>query len=164
MAFDAFLKITGGPNGESTDSKHTNEIELLGFEMSASNPSSIGSSTTGTGTGKVQMGAFKATKRVDSASPVLFQSCCSGDHYTGATVTIRKAGGKNPLEYLIYTFTEVYVDTIFTHGNAKLDDTVLETVTFSFSSIHEKYVPQKTDGTGGSPIEGGWDVTTNQPK
>jgi len=164
MAFDAFLKIQGGPNGESTDSKHTNEIELAGFELLASNPSSIGSSTGGTGTGRVKISGLKIRKKIDASSPVLFQACCTGAHYQGATLTVRKSGGTSPLEYLTYTLTQVYVDSVLTHGNGKEDDTVMEEIVLSFGSIHEKYVPQKSDGTGGSPQEGGYDLVANKPK
>ena len=39
-------------------------------------------------------------------------ACCEGDHYGQAVCTLRKSSGKSPLEYVIYTFTEVYVDSI----------------------------------------------------
>ncbi len=167
MAFDAFLKIGSGPDvkGESTDKSHAGEIEIYSFSLGASNPSTVSSGTTGAGGGKVSISSLNVMKKTDSASAVLFQACCSGDHYSTATLTLRKAGGKNPLEYLVYTFTEVYVDSIQWSGSAGGgDDTPSESVSFSFASVHAKYTPQKTDGTGGSPMEGGWDVTTNQAK
>ncbi len=162
MAFDAFLKLDS-VKGESTDKSHSGEIEVRSFSFGAANATTIGSQTGGSGAGKVQMGTFNIVKRVDSSSPILFQNCCSGDHFKNGTFTVRKAGGKSPLEYLVYTFEQLYVADISTAG-ATTDDTAMENVSFTFANVHEKYTPQKPDGTGGSPVEGGWDVTTNQAK
>jgi type VI secretion system secreted protein Hcp len=166
MAWDAFLKLGDGSKakGESTDAKHTNEIELTAFSFSISNPSTVGSATTGSGGGKASFSTFNVVKRTDKASAVLLQMCASGDHFDKAQVVLRKAGGKNPLEYLIYTFEQVYVDGIQWQGTTGSGDTPAESVSFSFATVHAKYVPQKPDGTGDSPVEGGWDLVQNQPK
>lgn len=165
MAVDVFLKLGDGSKakGESTDSKHKGEIELKGFSIGASNPSSIGSATTGGGTGKVNMSAFNCTKRIDKSSAVLLQMCAAGDHFDSATVTVRKAG-KDALEYAIYTFTEVYIDAINQYLSDAKSEEAEEALSLSYASVHLKYTPQKPDGTGDSPVEGGWDTTTNQPK
>jgi type VI secretion system secreted protein Hcp len=165
MAFDCYLKISSPDvKGESTDKVHTGEIQVSTYRFGASNPTTISSGTTGSSTGKVSVSNFIITKRTDKSSPILFQACCSGEHYAKATFTLRKSG-KSPLEYLIYTFTEMYVNSIDWSGaTGEKDDTPIETVAFSFGSVHVKYVPQKSDGTGDSPIEGGWDIQQNTAK
>jgi type VI secretion system secreted protein Hcp len=89
------------------------------------------------------------------------QMCASGDHFDTAQLTIRKSGGKNPLEYAIYTFKQVYVDSVQHNGVAGSSDELMETLGLSYGEVHLKYTPQKPDGTGDSPVEGGWDLTTN---
>jgi type VI secretion system secreted protein Hcp len=165
MAVDIFLKLGDGSKakGESTDKKHPNEIELQGYSIGMTNPASIGSSTGGAGSGKVNMAPLTCTKKVDKASAVLFQMCAAGDHFAGATLTIRKAG-KDALEYIVYTFTEVYIDSLNQFVTDSKGETAEESLSFSYASVHMKYTPQKPDGTGDSPVEGGWDITTNQPK
>lgn len=165
MAVDIFLKLGDGSKakGESTDKKHAGEIELQGFSIGESNPSSIGSATSGSGSGKVNMAPLTCTKKVDKSSAVLFQMCAAGDHFDTATLTVRKAG-KDALEYLIYTFTEVYIDSLNQFVTEAKSEVAEESLSFSYASVHVKYTPQKADGTGDSPVEGGWDVTTNQPK
>ncbi|HWG47019.1 MAG TPA: type VI secretion system tube protein Hcp [Gemmataceae bacterium] len=163
--FDCYLKI-GSPDvkGESTDKSHTGEIQVEGFSLGASNPSTISSGTSGSSTGKVNMSTLTINKRTDKSSAILFQACCSGEHYGTAKLTVRKSG-KTPLEYLIYTFTEVFVNSVQWNGTTgEKEDSPLEEVQFSFASVHVKYVPQKPDGSGDSPIEGGWDVQTNTTK
>ncbi|MFO0850724.1 MAG: type VI secretion system tube protein Hcp [Gemmataceae bacterium] len=164
MAFDSFLKLSDGrtARGESTDARHPLEIELLSFEVTAANAATVGG---GGGTaGRAQVSTFKVTKRVDASSPVLFQTCCGGTVYPTAVVTIRRAGGRAAQETLVYTFTQVYVSRVTTAGAAGRDDTPTETVELSFATIHIRYVPQRPDGSGGAAIEGGWDLTRNQPK
>src|SRR5262249_54221965 len=117
MAFDAFMYVTGGAvpaEGETTDTTYSanKAWEIMSFSFGASNPTTVGSGSGGSGGGKVSISSFNIMKKTDNASPSLFKSCCMGSFYDAATVTLRKAGGKTPLVYLVYTFTEVYVDNI----------------------------------------------------
>jgi type VI secretion system secreted protein Hcp len=166
MAFDAFLKFGDGSKvkGGSGDARHRDEIELLGFTLSASNPSTAGAATTASATGRVRFSTFNIRKRVDRASPALLQVCAAGEAFDKATVTIRRSGGAQALEYLIYTFEQVHVDGIATSGEVLADNEASEEVQLSFAAIHMKFTPQRADGAGDSPIEGGWDLTHNRPK
>jgi len=165
MAVDIFLKLGDGSKakGESTDKKHAGEIELHSYSIGMTNPTSIGSATGGSGSGKVNMGPLTCTKKVDKSSAVLFQMCAAGDHFPSATLTIRKAG-KDALEYLVYTFTQVYISDLNQLVADAKGEGAEESLSFSYASAHVKYTPQKPDGTGDSPVEGGWDITNNQPK
>ena len=51
------------------------------------------------------------TKYVDKASPGLFQNCCNGKSFATAKLTVRKAGGEDPVEYLVYDMDEVFIPT-----------------------------------------------------
>lgn len=161
--FDCYLKISNPDlRGESIDKAHAGQIPVHAFQLGASNPSDISS---GSAAGKVQVSTFQITKRTDKASPLLFQACCEGDAFGQAVCTlVRKAAGK-ALVYLIYTFTEVHVDSIqWTGVSADKDDMPTEIVNFSFGSVHIKYVPQNADGSGGPAIEGGWDIEQHVPR
>lgn len=162
MAFDAFLKFTPTVAGESTDAKHTGDIEIYSFSLGAHNPVTIGSGTTGAGGGKVSFSGFSIMKKTDKTSPVLFQQCASGTHYTSALVTLRKAGGDSQVEYLKYTFGTVFVDSIQWSGSSGGDDTPMESVSMSYGSLQIDYTPQDAAGKPLPAIHGGWDVTKNQ--
>lgn len=75
-------------------------IELTSFSWGASNPTTIGSATGGSGAGKGRVSEIVITKSTDSASPVLMRACASGKHFP--TVTLRKAGGSET-----YTLSDV---------------------------------------------------------
>ncbi len=159
MAFDAFLKIDG-VDGESTRKGFEKQMEIQSFSLGASNPSSIGAGGGGGGGGKVSVSSFNIMKKTDSASPKLFNTCCQGDHYASAVVTLNKAAGKTPIDFLKYEFEEVYVDSIQWAGAPGGDDSPMENVTFSFGKITITYKPQKPDGSKGSPAVGSFDLTT----
>jgi type VI secretion system secreted protein Hcp len=158
MAFDAFLKIDG-VDGESTRKGFEKQMEIQSFSLGANNPSTIGAGGGGGGAGKVSISSFNITKRSDSASPKLFNTCCQGDHYATAVVTLNKSAGKAPIDFIKYEFEEVYVDNIQWSGATGGDDTPMENVSFSFAKITVTYTPQKPDGSKGSPAVGSWDLT-----
>jgi len=161
MAFDAFLKFTPTVKGESTDKTHAGEIEIMSFSFGASNPVSIGSGTTGAGSGKVHLSSFNIMKKTDSASTSLFKACCSGAHYTDATITLRKAGGATPLEYLVYQFNTVFVESIQWSGSTGGDDTPTESVSLAYGSVTITYKTQDAKGGAKDTLGAGWDQIKN---
>src|SRR5262249_30756206 len=166
MAFDSFMYVTGGAvpaEGETTDKDFSAKKawEILSFSFGASNPSTVGSGTTGSGGGKVSVSSFNIMKKTDNASPSLFKSCCMGSFYDTAVVTLRKAGGKVPLVYLKYSFKEVYVDNIQWSGSSGGSDTPMESVNFTFATVKVEYWPQKKAGTAGTLKDATWNLQTN---
>jgi len=159
MAFDTFLKIDG-VEGESTDDKHKGEIEIYSFSWGASNPTTIGSATSGSGGGKVSISSFNVMKKSDKSSALLFQKCCNGTHFATAKVTLRKAGGEQ-LEYLVYDFEEVYIDSIQWSGSTGGDDSPMESASFTFGKVTATYKPQLADGTLGGDVIYSHDLRTN---
>jgi type VI secretion system secreted protein Hcp len=164
MAFDAFLKIMS-PDvaGESKDSKHGGEIEIYSFSFGSHNTTTIGSATGGAGAGKVSFSSFNIMKKTDKTSPLLFQANASGTHYGKCVVTLRKAGGDNPVEYLKYSFGTVFVESIQWSGSTGGDDTPSESVSFVYGDLQIDYQPQGPKGTAeGGAIHGGWSAITNK--
>src|SRR6516225_10102368 len=74
--FDAFLKLQG-IEGESQNSKHKGEIEVLSFSWGISSPGSLANGGGG-GAGKVTVHEFSITKMIDASSPILFHKVCQG--------------------------------------------------------------------------------------
>ena len=132
MALEAFLKIEGIP-GESRKQGHADEIDILSFSFGASNPTTVGKGT-GAGASQVNISSFNIMKSTDLSSAPLFLRCAKGEHIPTAIVTLRKAGGENPLEYLQYKFSKVYVDSIQWSGSSGGDDTPTSTLRFSIAA------------------------------
>lgn len=160
MAFDAYLNLQG-ITGEATRKGFEGWIEIESFSFGASNPVSIGTASTGAGAGKVSLSSFNTLKRTDSSSPVLFQKCCSGQHFAKVSLALNKAGGDAAVKFLQYDFTEVFVDSIQWSGSGGGEETPSESLSFAFASINVTYTPQKVTGEAGSAIVAGWDVKAN---
>jgi type VI secretion system secreted protein Hcp len=128
MAVDAFLKLDG-IKGESTDHKHSGEIEILSFSWGVSNPGSR-SCGGGGGTGKVSFQDFSFVKRIDASSPALMLACCEGKHIMEGTITVRKAGDK-PLEYLKIKLEDILISSAQSGGGGATDP--MEQVTLNFT-------------------------------
>jgi type VI secretion system secreted protein Hcp len=156
---DMFLMVKGAKHGvikgESQDSQHKDEIEVLSWSWGMQGKSSLGG---GTATGKATMQDLKIIKRVDSSSTALMLALRTNEPITKAVLTLRKAG-KTQLEYMKVTIEQGRVMSLTIDGgdsNGTAD--VLERVTFSFNKIEVEYVPQGKDGLplGGMKFEDQW--------
>jgi type VI secretion system secreted protein Hcp len=145
MAFDAFLKLTD-ILGESVDSKHKDEIELLSYNFGAENPSLAHGG--GGGEGKVSFNDFNFVTRISRASPILMKACANGEHIKDAVLTLRKAGGGQQ-EYLKIAFSDVLVTKFDDDGTAGGTDSLpTESISLNFAKVKVAYtVPGTTDTT-----------------
>jgi len=157
-AIDYFLKLDG-ISGESKDSKHKGEIELLSFSFGETNSGSPGGG--GGGAGKVQMSDFSFTARTTKASPQLFLSCAQGKHLKQAILTVRKAGGSQQ-EYLIIKLNDVLVSSYALGGSeGGADGDPQDVFSLNFVKLSYDYKPQKADGSLDAPVHAGWDLSKN---
>ena len=157
MAVDMFLKLTG-VDGESGDSKHAGEIDVLAWSWGASQSGTMHLGTGG-GSGKVSVQDLSVTKYVDSASHSLLKHCHTGGHIDEGILTIRKAGG-DPLEYNTLTMKKIIVTSVSTGGSGG-EDRLTENVTLNFKEFEYAYTPQLKDGTGDAAKEFKWDIPSN---
>ncbi len=164
---DNFMKIDG-IEGESQDSKHKNEIEILSFgHLDADKATKTGdqSGTTQQGTahtgsgmgGSVsQHGAMYFNKDVDKSSPNLMKYCASGKHIPKAVLVVRKAGGDQQ-EYLKYTFHDCLVSTYGVGGIDPDSQLVMDTFALDAAKYEIEYKPQKADGSLDGAVSAIWD-------
>jgi type VI secretion system secreted protein Hcp len=157
MAVDMFIKI-GDIKGESRDSKHKEEIDVLAWSwgMSNSGTAHLGG---GAGAGKVNVQDLSLTKYIDASSNALMTAACNGKHYPEAVLIVRKAGEK-PLEYIKITMNEVLVTSLSTGGSGG-EDRLTENVTLNFAKFKYEYIPQKADGSGDPAKTATWDIAAN---
>jgi len=154
LASDIFLKIDG-IKGESQDSKHKDSIEVLSWSWGQS-----------TGTARVRKGKLPATciqdlqlmKLIDSATPALITNGILGNVAPEATLTLRKAGGKENVEFLKLTMRNVTVVSLQVSGSDGGNEIPTESVALHFESMSGEYRKQNQDGTLGQPIV--WDITS----
>jgi len=159
MAVDIFMQIDT-VKGESTDSKFKDSIEVASWSWGLTQ-SGTTHAGQGSGAGKVNVQDLSFTKFVDTASPVLLQHCCKGQHFSKATLTMRKAGS-SPLVYLVIELKNVLISSV-SLATAASDDRQTEVVTLNFGQFSYSYTPQKADGSGGAAIQTTWNIPGNSP-
>ncbi len=159
MAVDMFLKLTD-VKGEAQDKAHKDEIDVLAWSWGMSQSGTMHAGGGG-GSGKVSVQDISLTKWVDKSSPVLMQYCSVGKQFAEAVLTVRKAGGDDPLEYLIITMKNVIVTSISTGGSGG-EDRLTENASLNFSQYKVEYQPQKPDGSpDGGKIPWEFDIAAN---
>lgn len=159
MAVDMFLKL-GDIKGESADAVHSEEIEMLGWSWGFLQTGSTHSGTGG-GTGTASVQDISLSKYVDKASPTIAQSCCQGVHFPQAVLTMRKAGGKEPVEYMKVTLKEVLISSHSLGFNGS--DQAVENISLNFAQYTIEYQPQDNNGAKkGGVVTGKWNIPKNK--
>ncbi|WP_250537211.1 type VI secretion system tube protein Hcp [Caballeronia sp. AZ10_KS36] len=160
MAVDIFLKLDT-VKGESLDSKHKDEIDVLSWSwgLSQSGTMHLG---TGGGGGKVAVQDLTITKYTDRGTPSLISACATGKHFPTGKLTVRKAGGTKPLEYYTIELEKIIV-TNYATGGSDAEDRFTETVTLNFEKFHVTYQQQdpSTGSAQGGVVESKWNIPAN---
>src|SRR6476659_218327 len=157
MASDIFAKI-GDIKGESLDTKHKDEIEVLSFSWGVANTGPTGSGG-GSGAGKSIFQDLAIVHGIDKATPELLKACATGLHIKDATITHRKAG-KGQQEFLIIRLNDVTI-TAVSHAGAE-DQPYAESVSLKFAKVDLEYRPQRQDGSLDPGLHFKFDLKANK--
>lgn len=151
MATNFFLKLeTPNIEGESTDSSHAKELQILSWSHSFNQPTKPTRSSAGGGTvEQANHSDFTVTRYLDAATDDLLKMCWSGKMIGKGTFTAYRADGDNTaVKYLEVLMEEIVVSNISFGGGG--GDLPTETVSLSYGKVTYTYMPQKPDdGTAG---------------
>jgi len=159
MAMDMFFTIDG-IKGESSDGTNKESIDVLAWSwgLTQSGSAHVGG---GGGSGKVSVHDLSFTKYIDKATPELMSACAHGKHLKDAKLTVRKAGGDAPLDYLKVTLEDVIVASVSTGGSGG-EDRLTENVVLNFGKFTVEYNPQDNKGGGKGAARATWDIPANK--
>ncbi|MBY0432212.1 MAG: type VI secretion system tube protein Hcp [Rhodospirillales bacterium] len=154
MAINSFLKL-GDIKGESTDSTHADQIQVLSWTHSFNQPTSPTRSSAGGGTVEQANHAdFSFVKYMDASTDDILKACWSGKHITQAVFTAYRADGDNKaVKYLEITMDQVVISNYAVGGGT--GDVPTENVSLNYGKVKYSYIPQKKDdGTadGAQPV------------
>jgi type VI secretion system secreted protein Hcp len=156
MAVDVFLKIKGVP-GESADSKHKAEIDVLSYSWGVTQTGTM-SYGGGGGAGKANFGDFSFMMRMNKATPKLMQACANGSHIEDAILTCRKAGDKQQ-EYMQYKFYDLLISSYQTSASS---EEPTESISFNFSKMEMEYKEQDAKGNLGGSTNFKYNIKENK--
>jgi type VI secretion system secreted protein Hcp len=154
MAQDIFIKING-IDGESQDSAHKNEIEVLNWSWEIVQESNMHMGSGG-GAGKATVKDLGFVHYMDRSSPNLMKFCLTGKHIPEAILVVRKDGG-SPLEYLRITMTDVVVTGVNPVGSSD-EERVKERIGLSFAKVKQEYTVQNQQGGSGGAVTAAYDL------
>jgi type VI secretion system secreted protein Hcp len=157
-AVDMFLRLYQ-INGESLDAARKGDIDVLAWSWGASN-----SGTThiggGGGAGAPNVQDISVTKYIDKSSPTLLLNTMNGKRIASGELVVRKAGLKQPLEYLKIEMKDILITSLSTGGSGG-EDRLTENVSLNFGRYRLTYTPENQDGTPGTPLVVQWNIAEN---
>jgi type VI secretion system secreted protein Hcp len=141
---DYFLRLEG-IDGESTDDRHKNTIEVQSFHWGIAQTGGTASGGGGGGAGKVIFQDMHFVAKVSKASPKLMLACASGQHIPLLEFFVHRAGGDTQ-DYLKITLKDVYITSYQTGGSSAAGDVVpTDQISVNFTEI--KFDHTSTNGT-----------------
>ncbi len=150
-----FLKIDGARQGaikgEAQDTGHKDEIDVLGWTWGME-----GNLIHGQATAKTSVRELRITKKVDKATTGLMSALRSNEVIKKAILTVRKAGGKDPVEYYTITIEKGRVTSLIQQSGEEDGSAMInEELSIAFSKVAVEYKPQGDDGQfrGGTTFE-----------
>ncbi len=167
---DIYVKFEGGTElqGDSTDTKHANEIEVESFAHKITQPKSASASTSGGHTAeRTEHGEMLFTKDIDKATTKLLRASSAGTVYPKVVITCyRGYGGKSAtstsqtrVDYYKIVLEDVVVSSVTTTiGSGELPS---ETFGLKYGKIVWEYKQHKMDGSSVSTGTAGWDLRKN---
>lgn len=157
MATDIYLKLDG-IKGESRDDKHKDEIDIESWSWGMSQSGSTHGGG-GSGTAKVSVQDLHFNKKMDKSSPDLAKYCAEGKHIAKGWLYQRKAGTKEPLEFIKIDLKDIIVSSYQTssHGEQPSDSFSLNFAEFKFV-----YTVQTKEGGKGDSTEVSYNIPENK--
>ena len=186
MLLDAFLKFEEpGLAGESTDSTHSNEIEILSFEQTIIRPPVSAGVKAGSAEAKKARSEhhpWTIIKPLCKASPKLYQAACAGTVYKKVTLSLCQPSGTSKtssdawkkIVYFQVTLSGVTISRVHLVGDpglhhfgratdfpiaagSALDMGPIEEIDLTYQKIEWLY--KGSEGTAN--FAGNWKLTTN---
>ena len=131
MAVNFYLKLEG-IKGESQDSVHEGEIEILSWSFGETQSATAHEGTGSTG-GRVSVQDMSFVKRADLATVPLMQYCTTGKTIpSGMLSCYKSAGDGSRVKYLEYDLTYVLVSSVQQGGS---DGSEVPTDSFSCQPV-----------------------------
>jgi type VI secretion system secreted protein Hcp len=147
-----FLALDGIP-GDSTTVGHSGEIDVTSFAWGVAHATG-GSGSGGGAAGRATFQDLLFVARTSVASPLLFQACAAGRQLRTAVLTGER--GVNRFRHLRISLSDAVVTTYQQSGGT-------DSFSLAYDRIEVTHIPQRADGSAGTPVTRAWNVRNNSP-
>jgi type VI secretion system secreted protein Hcp len=161
MADTYFFLKAEGIDGESQDTDHSSEIDVMSYSEAISNAGTYDAGTGGN-TGKAAFSDLTLTKYMDKSSPTLRQYCALGTAIDSVTLSCNKQAGDKKVEYWKITLKNAVVTSITSSGAGGSTEPIMESLSFNYAQIEYDYTQQSNTGDAMGTTHFGRDVQKNQ--
>lgn len=167
---DIYVNFVGATElqGDSTDTKHINQIEVSSFKHRVSQPKSSTASSAGGHTAeRTEHGEMLFTKDIDKATTKLLRASSAGTVYPKVEITFYRAYGGKAATSTSQTRVDYYKivleDVVISSVDQLIGEGELPAETFGlkYGKITWEYKQHKMDGTSASTGIAGWDLRKN---
>ncbi|MFT6180796.1 MAG: type VI secretion system secreted protein Hcp [Akkermansiaceae bacterium] len=155
-AVEMFLKLEG-IEGESRDSQHKDEIDVLAWSWGVSQSGSF----AGGFAGRASFQDLSLTKYIDKASPSIMYRVFTGQQIPKAELFMTKAGAKGNETFMTITMEPVLVSSYSTGGSGG-EDRFTENLSLNYGKVTIEYRKQNETGVYEPGIKAGWDLQQNK--
>lgn len=139
---------------------NNNIFEVEDYSVDVEQTLNIGSQSTGAGAGKVSFNPFSITRKVDRASPILFQMACTGTPFQTVVLILCKSAGDKAATVVFQKLTLKLV-AVKSVAWSYDDEAPKEVVTFEYGGLVIQYWMQEPDGSMKTKVSGGWNRIKN---
>jgi type VI secretion system secreted protein Hcp len=155
-----FLKLEG-IQGESQDTDHSGEIDIMSFSISVTNAGTYDAGTGGN-TGKCYFGDMNIMKYMDKSSPTLLQYCAGGTAIPTATISVNKQAGEDKkVEYVKITLHNAVITSVVHSGSGGSTEPIPESLSLNFAGLEYDYTQQSNTGEAMGVTHFGRDIQKN---
>jgi type VI secretion system secreted protein Hcp len=160
MATMNFMKVDGA-DGDAQDKGHKDWIDILPFDIGASNQGSFGVGS-GCNVGGADHHDLHISAILDKAMPVIFYKCASGDTVPTVTFHACKMANKVQVPFQTITLTNVLFTSINTGSGSSGEGLQLVDYGITYEQMKIEYTPISADGAKGATVSAGWNAATNK--
>jgi type VI secretion system secreted protein Hcp len=155
MAIAAMYLKMSGVTGESLVNGHVGDMDLVSWDWGLQSAPHVLSD--GSPEGASSFHALNIVKRVDRATPTLFSFCDTHKVISSGKLTVSKASGGTPLEYVTIDMTNLRIIKV----DVRTEEAELtEHLTLSCETMTFNYTPQ---ASGGAQASGAISFTAVHP-
>ena len=145
---DMFLKVEGakqGPiKGESVDPRHTDEIEVVGWNWGMD-----GNATAfGAAAARTTLQELVIRKHLDTACTGLMSALRSNEVLKKVVLTVHKAGGAAPVPFLTVTVEKARIVSSRVGNVIDGEPGLIEEIRIAFLKVQVEYRQQDSAGAG----------------
>ena len=162
MPANVFCKIQG-IEGDSTISGFEKHIEIVSFSHGVTQP--VSSSGSGRGSLTVAQSEhheFVLQTQMSTHSPKVMLHASNGQHIPKIEVTLCRAAGDKPIQYMKYEFEDVVISSYHPSGHDHGDDLPMESIGLTYGKMKMTYTASDTTGKEKGKMTASYDRRTGK--